>query len=60
MSKRCARFDPDAMAAADIYPNVQAADSDAFDSYLAPHFAELCRFYRRAAASGHVALLARS
>jgi hypothetical protein len=52
-----ARFDPQAMAAADIYPNVWD-DPDEFDGYLAPHFAALRRFYRAAAANGQAVLLA--
>ena len=46
------------MAAADIYPNIWADGTDEFDSYLAPNFAELRRFYRTAAANGQAVLLA--
>lgn len=53
-----ARFDPDAMVAADIYPNAWASGTDEFDSYLAWNFAELRRFYRTAAANGQAVLLA--
>lgn len=53
-----ARFDPAAMKAADIYPDVWSNGTDEFDDYLAPHFAELCRFYRAAAANGQAVLLA--
>lgn len=52
-----ARFDPDAMAAADIYPNIWGTD-DEFDNYLAPYFTELRRFYAAAAANGQAVLLA--
>lgn len=53
-----ARFDPHAMAAADIYPKGWGQGTDEFDSYLAPNFAELSRFYRTAAANGQAVLLA--
>jgi len=53
-----ARFDADAMTAADIYPNVWARNVGDFDSDLAPAFADLCRFYRTAAANGQAVLLA--
>jgi hypothetical protein len=52
-----ARFDPGAMAAADIYPNLWS-QPDEFDSYLASNFTELQRFYRAAAESGDAVLLA--
>jgi hypothetical protein len=52
------RFDPDAMVAADIYPNIWDAGADELDDYLVPHFAELRRFYRTAAAGGQAVLLA--
>ncbi|MCW6003471.1 YfbM family protein [Micromonospora sp. CPCC 205371] len=53
-----ARFDPDAMAAADIYPNIWAGGADEFDNYLAPYFTQLRQFYGAAAASGQAVLLA--
>jgi hypothetical protein len=53
-----ARFDPEAMAAAEIYPHIWAVGTDEFDSYLAPNFAELRRFYRTAATNGQAVLLA--
>ncbi len=53
-----ARFDPNAMAAAEIYPNVwEHADDEEFESYLAPNFAELRSFYSTAAADGQGVLL---
>ena len=52
-----ARFDPRAMAAADIYPEIWNG-SDVFDSYLAPNFAALREFYRTAATNGQAVLLA--
>ena len=52
-----ARFDPDAMAAAEIYPNIWAGGAADFAD-LAEHFAELHRFYRAAAESGEAELLA--
>jgi hypothetical protein len=51
------RFDPDAMTAAEIYPDVWSDGDEEFDSYLAPYFAELCRFYRAAQANGQAVLL---
>jgi hypothetical protein len=53
-----ARFDPHAMAAADIYPEVWGQGTDEFDSYLAPNLVELRRFYRTVAANGQAVLLA--
>ncbi|MEV8515160.1 YfbM family protein [Dactylosporangium sp. NPDC051484] len=53
-----ARFDPEAMKAADIYPSIWADGIDEFDSYLAPHFTELRSFYQAAAADGQAVLLA--
>ena len=50
-----ARFDLDAMAAADIYPSRWAAED--FDGFLAPRFADLRRFYRSAADQGQAVLL---
>jgi hypothetical protein len=52
-----ARFDPSAMAAADIYPDLWSGPDD-FDSYLAPYFSQLQRFYQTAAANGQAILLA--
>ncbi|MEU2662184.1 YfbM family protein [Micromonospora sp. AMSO12t] len=52
-----ARFDPDAMAAADIYPAIWANGSDEFD-HLMSHFTEVRRFYRAAAGNGQAVLLA--
>jgi len=46
------------MAAAEIYPHIWAVGTDEFDSYLAPNFAELRRFYRTAATNGQAVLLA--
>jgi hypothetical protein len=53
-----ARFDPDAMTAAEIYPDIWTDGTEEFDSYLAPNFTELRRFYRVAAANGQAVLLA--
>ncbi|MFG2039544.1 YfbM family protein [Dactylosporangium sp. NPDC048998] len=53
-----ARFDPQAMTAADIYPTIWMDGADEFDSYLAPHFTELRRFYQTAAAGRQAVLLA--
>jgi len=53
-----ARFDPHAMAAAEIYPDGWTGEADEFDAFLAPHFAELHRFYRTAAENGEAVLLA--
>jgi hypothetical protein len=50
------RFDPDAMAAADLYPDIWS-DGEIFDNYLAPYFTQLCRFYRTAADNGQAVLL---
>jgi hypothetical protein len=50
-----ARFDPDAMAAAEIYPHGWEAGGD---SYLVSYFAQLRGFYRNAAAGGQAILLA--
>ncbi|MEH0937814.1 YfbM family protein [Micromonospora psammae] len=52
-----ARFDPGAMAAADIYPNIWTNGTDDLD-YLMSHFTELRRFYRAAAANGQAVLVA--
>lgn len=53
-----ARFDPRAMASADIYPNIWERADEEFDAYLAPHFERLRSFYRQAAADGQAVLLA--
>ena len=50
-----ARFNPEAMARADLYPGIWS-DSDMFDTYVVPHFAELSRF--AAAIDGEAVLLA--
>lgn len=52
-----ARFDPQAMAAADIYPAIWTNGTDEFD-YLMSHFTELRRFYSLAAANGQAVLVA--
>ncbi|MFE9201163.1 YfbM family protein [Micromonospora sp. NPDC007230] len=52
-----ARFDPGAMTAAEIYPDLWTNGTDDFD-YLMSHFAELCQFYHSAAVSGQAVLLA--
>ena len=52
-----ARFDPNAMAAAQIYPDIWAGGAVEFNG-LAVHFAELRRFYRAAAENGEAVLLA--
>jgi histidyl-tRNA synthetase len=53
-----ARFDPAAMAAADIYPDIWTNGADEFDSYLMPNLTELRRFYHAAAGNGQAVLLA--
>jgi Domain of unknown function (DUF1877) len=52
-----ARFDPAALASADIYPNIWADGAHDFDGYAAS-VDELHRFYRAAAANGQAVLLA--
>jgi hypothetical protein len=52
-----ARFDPNAMAATQIYPGIWAGGAAEFNG-LAMHFAELHRFYQTAAESGEAVLLA--
>lgn len=52
-----ARFDPDAMTAADIYPEIWTNGTDQLD-YLMSHYTELRRFYHAAAANGQAVLLA--
>jgi hypothetical protein len=49
------RFDPEAMAAVDVYPNIWTGPEE-FD-HLALHLAELHRFYRTAADNGQAVLL---
>ncbi|MEU4395717.1 YfbM family protein [Kribbella sp. NPDC023855] len=46
-----ARFDPDAMSAAELYPDVWDEEG-IFDSYLLPYFEELKALYAHAAAEG--------
>jgi hypothetical protein len=52
-----ARFDPDAMAAAEIYPDIWTGGAADFND-LTKHFAELHRFYRAAAENDEAVLLA--
>ena len=52
-----ARYRPKELAAADIYPDIWD-ESDVFETYLAPNFLELRRFYRTAAARDQAVLLA--
>jgi hypothetical protein len=52
-----ARFDADAMAAAQIYPNIWTRGATAVNDFSAD-FAELRRFYRAAADNGQAVLLA--
>ena len=52
-----ARFDPGAMAAAQIYPTGWTGEAAEFNG-LAAHLAELRRFYRVAAENGEAVLLA--
>jgi hypothetical protein len=52
-----ARFDPDAMTAAEIYPDIWTDGSDEL-GYLMSHYTELRRFYNAAAANGQAVLLA--
>ncbi|TYC19202.1 DUF1877 family protein [Micromonospora sp. MP36] len=53
-----ARYDVKAMMAADIYPGLWDRGAGDFDTEFAPAFADLCRFYRAAAAHGQAVLLA--
>lgn len=54
----CARFDPAAMTAADIYPRgLELAPADV-EPFLTPHLDDLRRFYATAAANGEAVLLA--
>lgn len=50
-------FDPAAMAAADIYPDIWVRDGEEALDYLLAHFPTLVEFYRATAAAGHGALL---
>lgn len=52
-----ARFDPAAMAAAEIYPAIWTNGVDELD-YLMSHYTQLRRFYHAAAANGQAVLLA--
>jgi hypothetical protein len=52
-----ARFDPDAMTAAEIYPDIWSNSTDELD-HLMSHYTELRRFYHAAAANGQAVLLA--
>lgn len=52
-----ARFDPAAMAAAEIYPDIWTNGVDELD-YLMSHYTQLRRFYHAAAANGQAVLLA--
>ncbi|PSK67919.1 hypothetical protein B0E53_00190 [Micromonospora sp. MH33] len=51
-----ARFDPDAMSAAEIYPDIWTNGTDELD-YLMSHYTELRRFYHAAAANDQAVLL---
>lgn len=53
-----ARFDPGAMAAADIYPSIWNEGAEVFDNYLVPNIAQLRGFYQTAAANGQAVILA--
>ncbi|MEN3614350.1 YfbM family protein [Plantactinospora sp. ZYX-F-223] len=53
-----ARFDPNAMATAGIYPDIWANGTEEFDNYLAPNFTKLRRFYQTAAVHRQAVLLA--
>ncbi|GAB3766561.1 YfbM family protein [Microlunatus parietis] len=46
-----ARFDPAAMASAEVYPDIWD-DADSFAGYLAPNFVAVKEFYRAAAERG--------
>lgn len=50
-------FDPEAMSAADIYPDIWVRDGEEALDYLLIHFPTLVGFYRSSAESGHAALL---
>lgn len=51
------RFDPRALSAAEIYPEIWDEGDEAFE-YLAAHYSDLCAFYRTAAAHGRAVLIA--
>lgn len=46
-----ARFDPDAMSARDVYPDIWAEEDEAL-AYLSDNFARVRRLYRQAAKAG--------
>jgi hypothetical protein len=50
-----ARFDPEAMKAADLYPSIWD-EEDVFAEYLAPQYALMQEFYARAASRGDAVL----
>lgn len=52
------KFDPNAMAEADIYPNVWAEEGEESFDYLAHWYVELQKFYASAAQAKHGMLLA--
>ncbi|MGW4293215.1 YfbM family protein [Micromonospora chersina] len=52
-----ARYDPDALTAAGIYPDLWTNGTDDLD-YLMSYYTELRRFYQAAAANGQAVLLA--
>ncbi|MEV4481497.1 YfbM family protein [Micromonospora coxensis] len=52
-----ARYDPDAMTAAEIYPDIWTNGTDDLE-YLMSHYTALRRFYRVAAANDRAVLLA--
>ena len=52
-----ARYDPDSMVAADIYPGFWF-DHAVFEDLLRPRYRELRKFYRRAAKNGRAILTA--
>jgi len=53
-----ARYDPESLTAADIYPTVWDEGDEAFDGYLAPYYTQLRDFYRTAARNDQAVLLA--
>jgi hypothetical protein len=53
-----ARFDPESLAAADVYPAIWDEGAEAFDGYLAPYYTHLREFYRAAALNNEAVLLA--
>ncbi|MDG6105235.1 YfbM family protein [Dactylosporangium aurantiacum] len=54
----CARFDPAAMTAADLYPDTLRLGPGDVRSFLDPYLADLRRFYATAATNGEAVLLA--